>query len=231
MKTIGLVGGVGPESTIDYYRAMIAAHREQQPDGSYPSIVINSIDLNRLIGSIGNGELAAAADYLVDAVEALARAGAAFGLIGANAPHIVFDEVQRRSPIPLVSIVQATCDAAKARGFTRLGLFGARFTMQGRFYPDVFSKAGMTLATPHPDEQIYIHDKYMTELVKGVLLDDTRNELVRIAARLKERASIEALILGGTELPLILRGDTAAGLPLLDTTRIHAHSAVVQSFA
>jgi aspartate racemase len=230
MKTIGLVGGIGPESTIDYYRAMIAAYRERQADGSYPSIVINSIDLKRLIGSIGNDDLTAAADYLVDAVAALARAGAALGLIGANAPHIVFDEVQRRSPIRLVSIVQATCDAAKARGFTRLGLFGARFTMQGRFYPDVFSKAGMTLATPDPDDQIYIHDRYMTELVRGVLLDDTRNELMRIAGRLQERAGIEALILGGTELSLILRSDKAAGLPLLDTTRIHAHSAVAQAF-
>ena len=226
MNTIGVVGGIGPESTIDYYRAMIGIYRERQPDGSYPSMVINSIDANRLINMFIGNQLDAATDVLVHAIEVLAAAGARCAIIAANTPHIVFDDVQRRSPLPLVSIVQATCDAAKALGLTRLGLFGTRFTMQGRFYPDVFARAGMTIAVPEPEEQAYIHDKYMAELLKGVLIDETRNALIGIAARMKERAGVDAIILGGTELPLILRERTAAGIPLLDTTQIHARAII-----
>ena len=93
--------------------------------------------------------------------------GRSVGLLAANTPHIVFDEIRRRSPIPLVSIVEATCEAARPLGLKRLGLFGTRFTMQGNFYPDVFSEAEIALVVPQPDEQAYIHDKYMGELVKG----------------------------------------------------------------
>jgi aspartate racemase len=141
---------------------------------------------------------------------------------------MVFDEISRQSPIPLLSIVQATCDAAKALGLTRLGLFGTRFTMQGRFYPDVFGREGMTLAVPAQDEQAYIHDKYMTELVNGIIVPETRERLLGIVGRLREREGIQGLILGGTELPLILRGDMATGIPFLDTTQIHVKRIVAQ---
>jgi len=172
MKTIGIIGGIGPESTIDYYRSMIATYRKLGTDGSAPSIVINSIDLYKMLGMFQRNELGAVADYLVEELQKLAGAGADFGLVAANTPHIVFDEVRQRSPIPLISIVQATFDAAKARGFKRLGLFGTSFTMRGRFYPDVFSREGIALCVPEPDEQDYIHDKYMTELGNGIFLPD-----------------------------------------------------------
>jgi aspartate racemase len=110
------------------------------------------------------------------------------------------------------------CDAAKARGLKRVGLFGTRSTMQGRFYPDVFSGEGIALVTPGRAERDYIQDKYFGELVKGVILDETRERLVEIVAGMNEREGIEGLILGGTELSLILRGGTAGGVPVLDTT-------------
>lgn len=94
------------------------------------------------------GEFARVAEYLVAELTRLAKAGADFGLLSANTAHIVFDEVQRQSPIPLISIVQATCDAAKLRGLKKLGLFGTRFTMQGRFYPEIFSRESIALVTP-----------------------------------------------------------------------------------
>ena len=118
------------------------------------------------------------------------------GALSANTPHVVFDEIRRRSPIPLISIVEATSAAAKALGMKRLGLFGTRFTMQGRFYSDVFSREGMALVVPPADDQAYIHDKYMNELVKGVFLPETRHRLLSILDRLKEREGIEGLILG-----------------------------------
>ena len=163
MKTVGMIGGIGPESTVEYYRSIIAMYRQQKRDGSYPSIIINSIDLKKMLDLIEANELAKLTEYLVGEVQKLARAGADCGLLAANTPHIVFDEIRRGSPIPLVSIVEATCQATKALGLRRLGLFGTRFTMQGGFYPDVFSKEGITLAVPEEDEQAYIHDKYMSE--------------------------------------------------------------------
>jgi len=228
MKTIGIIGGIGPESTVEYYRLLIASYRERTQDGSYPPIVINSIDLQKVLQLVGANELAKVAEYLVREVERLARAGADVGLFASNTPHIVFDDIRRRAPIPLLSIVEATCEAARDLGLKRLGLFGTRFTMQGRFYPDVFSREGMTLAVPAPDEQAYIHDRYMSELVHGTILPETREGLLSIVDRLKERERIQGLILGGTELPLILRDVTDRGIPFLDTTTIHVRSALAQ---
>ena len=222
MKVAGIIGGIGPESTIEYYRLIIGAYRERRNDGSYPAVIINSIDLTRIVSMITANALADVTAYLVEEVKRLGRAGADFAALAANTPHVVFDEIRRRSPIPLISIVEATCDAVQQRGLKRVGLFGTRFTMQGRFYPDVFSRAGITLFVPSDDEQIWIHDKYMTELVGGNFRPETREQMLNIADRLIERHGIEGLILGGTELPLILREAVHHGIPLLDTTRIHA---------
>jgi aspartate racemase len=220
-KTIGMVGGIGPESTIDYYRLLIAAYRERHPDGSYPAMVINSVDLKTVLDLVGGGERTRLVEFLGHAVEALARAGAEVGFLASNTPHLVFDEVARRSPIPLVSIVASARERASALGLKRVGLFGTRFTMQASFYADSFAEAGIEVVAPPPQEQDYIHEKYMGELVAGILLPETRAGLLKIAQAMKTRDGIEALILGGTELPLILRGGNDLGIPFLDTAQIH----------
>ncbi|HEV2021545.1 MAG TPA: amino acid racemase [Terriglobales bacterium] len=231
MKTIGIIGGVGPESTIDYYRRVVAGYREQVRDGSYPPILINSIDLNRCVHLISAGQLAELTDYLVSEVHKLAKAGAEVGLIAANTAHIVFKEVRRQSPIPLVSIVEATCQAAKARGLKKLGLLGTRFTMQGRFYPEVFTPGGIALVTPQPAEQDYVHDKYMGELVPGIFLPETRERLLAIVDGMKEREAIQGVILAGTELPLLLRDASHKDIPFLDTAKIHVDAILAQALA
>ncbi|HXM22516.1 MAG TPA: amino acid racemase [Terriglobales bacterium] len=231
MKTIGIIGGLGPESTIEYYRWIIASYVESRPDGSSPSIIINSIDLKKLLEMVAANELAKLTEYLVSEIQRLARAGAECGLVAANTPHIVFDEVRRQSPIRLISIVEATCEAAKALGLKKLGLFGARFTMQGRFYADVFSKEGIALAVPDENDQAFIHHMYFNELVKGTVLPETRERLLTIVDRLKEREAIQGLILGGTELSLILRDPTVRDIPVLDTTKIHANAIVAQALS
>lgn len=228
MKTAGIVGGTGPESTIEYYRLIVASYREQQRDGSYPSIVINSIDMKKMLDLIGAGKLAEVTNYLSGEVQRLNRAGADFAVLAANTPHLVFDELNRQSPIPLISIIEVTCRAAKAQGLKRVGLFGTRFTMRGRFYADVLAREGLTVVTPAPDEQDYIHDKYMGELVDGIVLPETRAGLLAIVEALKAREGIDGLILGGTELPLILREADAVGIPFLDTTRLHVEQIVAR---
>src|SRR5512147_1852954 len=130
MKTLGIIGGIGPESTIVYYRPILAAYREKRPDGSAPSILINSIDLTKMLALIGKDQLTEVTNYLVEEVNRLARAGADFGLLAANTPHVVFDDVQRQSPIPLISIVKAACEEAQLLSLKKIGLFGIRPTMQ-----------------------------------------------------------------------------------------------------
>jgi aspartate racemase len=225
---LGIIGGIGPESTIEYYRQVVSIYRSRKPDGSYPSFLVNSINLTRLLDMMTTNALAEAADDLLEEVRALARAGAEFGLIAANTPHIVFDDLERRSPIPLLSIVQATCDAARTLGLKRVALFGTRFTMQGHFYPDLFAREGIEIVVPDLDDGTYIHDRYMKELIHGIFLPETRDDLLAIVDRLIDRNGIEGVILGGTELPLILRDATHRGIPLLDTTRIHVEAAVTQ---
>ncbi|MDR3749358.1 MAG: amino acid racemase [Acidobacteriota bacterium] len=227
MKTVGIIGGIGPESTIDYYRLILAGYRAHRPDDS-PSIVINSVDVNKLLDWMNGNQLSQVIDYLAEALEKLARAGADFGIIAANTPHIVFGDLQQRSPIPLISIVEATCTEAKKRGIRTIALLGTRFTMQATFYPEVFSREGIRVVVPGKDEQSYLHEKYVGELLQSVFLPETRERLLEIIRRLKEQEQIGAVILGGTELPLLLRDESAFGIPLLDTTKIHAEAVVVE---
>jgi len=228
MKTVGIIGGIGPESTVEYYRLIIQLYRQQEPDGSYPQIIINSIDMKKMLDLIGTNKLADVTVYLLGEIGKLAHAGADFGLLASNTPHVVFDALLSQSPIPLISIVEVTSQAAKKQGLKRVGLFGTRFTMQGRFYSDVLNKAGIALILPTPEEQAYIHDKYMSELVNGILLPETREGLLTIANRLRVEERIDGLILGGTELPLIMRDIEDQGIPFLDTTKLHVERVVSQ---
>jgi aspartate racemase len=228
MKTLGIIGGLGPESTIDYYGRIIALYRGRTGDGSYPQFIINSINMKKGLDFMDANNLTGMAEYLLEEINKLAQAGATFGLISANTPHIVFDEVASKSPIPLISIVEATCAAAKARKLKRLALFGTRYTMQASFYPKVFSREGIELLVPDPNGQNYIHDKYLNELVEGKFLPETRSGLLAIVDRIKADSDIDGLILAGTELPLILRDLEHNGIPFLDTTEIHCEAAVTE---
>jgi aspartate racemase len=226
MQTLGIIGGTGPETTIEYYRRLIAAYRARSGEGHAPSLVINSIDSKKVVDLVTANELGHLADYLAREVERLARAGAGLGLIAANTPHLVFDEVQSRSAIPMLSIVTATRDAAAAAGLRRLALFGTRFTMQAAFFPEIFKARQIALVMPNEAEQDYIHDKYMNELFANIILPETGEGLLAIVRAMKEREQVDGLILGGTELSLILREPMAVGLPVLDTTQIHVEAAV-----
>ena len=226
MKTLGMIGGVGPESTIDYYKNIIAMYRERRPDGHYPQFVINSIDLQKGIDFLEANDLAGMTDFLLAEIQQLPRAGAEFGIIAANTPHIVFEEVKAKSPIPFISIVEASCDYARARSLKRLALFGTRYTMQADFYQKVFRRKGIELVAPETKDQDYIHEKYFAELVPGIFLPQTRENLLAVVDRMKAKIDIEGVLLAGTELALILRGESHNGIALLDTGKIHCQAAV-----
>jgi aspartate racemase len=226
MKTVGLIGGVGPESTIEYYRFIIDEYRARKNDDTYPSIIINSVDVNKYVALATANRFDKFADELVVEIDRLARAGADFAALAANTPHIVFPELQRRSTVPLVSIVEATCDKARQLEFKRVALLGTKFTMKGGFYQEVFARAGIDLIVPNEAEQNYIHEKYIGELLKNIFTDDTRAGLLAIIDQLRQRDRVEAAILGGTELPLILRDSERGNIKFLDTTKIHVEKIV-----
>jgi aspartate racemase len=230
MKTLGIVGGIAPGSTVDYYRLLVTGYREQRQDGSYPSILINSIDLKRLLDLVDDNRLGELTDWLVREIERLARAGADFALLASNTPHIVFEDLSRRAPIPLLSIVEAARDTAVELGLRTVGLLGTRFTMQGRFYPDAFAQRGIAVRTPSPDDQTYVHERYIRELIPGELRPDTRRQFLEIIERLRQDGA-EGVLLAGTELPLLLREADPGTVQLLDTTRIHVSRAVAALLA
>lgn len=231
MKTLGIVGGIAPESTVDYYRGIVSLYRERLGDGSYPSVIINSIDLKKLLDLIGAGNRAEATQYLLSEVTRLAKAGADFCLFASNTPHLLFEDLERGSPVPLLSIVEAACDAASALGVEKVALLGTRFTMQGGFYPKVFARRRIDVVVPGPDEQDYVHDRYMAELVNGIYRAETRERMAVIMERLRKQEGIQAVILGGTELPLLFRDGPQPDILLLDTTKIHVERAVTRLLA
>ena len=216
MKRIGIVGGIGPESTIEYYRLLIAER--------HLAITIDSVEVQALLDFMQAGALPKVADYLVTAVNRLAGGGADVAIIAANTPHIVFDEVARRAPIPMVSIVEAAAEHIASLGLSRVALLGTRYTMEGRFYQDVFTRRGIPLVIPSDADRAFVHDRYINEFLKNIFSPETRAGLIAVIDRMVERDRIEAVILGGTELPLILTGDSHQGVRLLDTTRIHVRA-------
>ncbi len=216
---------------MEYYRRLIALYRQKITDGSYPQIVLNSINLTEMLAMLSANQLPELTQFLLGHLETLARAGADFAVIAANAPHLVFAELEHRSAIPLLSIVQATADRAKDLGLRNLALFGAKFTMQASFYPDVFSRHSISLAVPNAQEQDYIHEKYFGELVHGTVLAETRQRLIGIVESMKSRDGINGLIVGGTELSLIFREAEVCGIPVLDTTQIHVEAAISRMLA
>lgn len=224
MASVGIVGGLGPESTIDYYRRMIEAWQRDDPS-SAPSIVIDSLDVQLGLRLVEH-DRPALVEYLLDSLRRLAGAGVDFAAMTANTPHIVFDELAARSPLALVSIVEACACEARRRGLKRLALLGTRFTMEAPFYPQVFTRFGLELVAPNEAERSWIHERYVGELLEGDFRDDTRRRISSIVARLRDEEHVDAVVLGGTELPLLLTSPTVAGLPALDTTALHVEAIV-----
>jgi len=224
MKIVGIIGGLGPESTVDYYRRIIQVWRETD-SSSYPSIMIDSLDVETGIRLVTNDH-PALIEYLSSSIDRLTRAGVDFITMAANTPHIVFDELAGRSTLPMMSIVEACADEAQRRGYKRLLLLGTRFTMEGPFYPATFGRRGLEVVIPAKADRDWVHEKYIGELLVGNFGDETRERFLDLIARLRDEDHPDALILGGTELPLLLKADVLAGLPTLDTTELHVRAIV-----
>jgi aspartate racemase len=225
-RVLGIVGGTGPESTIDYYRSLVAIWQRRRPDGSYPRVVIDSVEAGRVFRQLGDGDFAELGRTVGATLRELAAAGCGRALLASNAVHLAFEHIDPPSPIPLIHIVDVARDAAVADGHHRLGLIGTRFVMQSPLYTDRFEPAALAIVTPRAGEQETVHHIYVGELVLGQFHAHSRERLIALIATMRDRDEIDGLILGGTELALTLTEPTYADVPILDTARLHVEAAV-----
>jgi len=226
MKMAGIIGGIAPASTIEYYRLIISGFRERTNTKEYPRILINSINMTRMLDLVEHSKFDELTDVLSSEIKRLEAGGADFAALASNTPHIIFEQLRKKADIPLISIVEETCKKARVSGCKKAGLFGTKFTMQGGFYQKVFAHSGIDIQIPDSRAREYIHDIYMNELVNGIFLENTKTRLVQIAESMRNTAGIDAVILGGTELPLILKESDLNGLAVLNTTQIHVESLI-----
>ena len=225
MKKIGIIGGLGPESTVDYYKQIISAFNTKYADLAYPEIIVYSANLNEFMEFINKKQWQKISGWLLEKIRTIHQAGAEFAAIASNTPHIVFDEIKEKSPIPLLSIVEETCNKIKEMGLKNVGLMGTKLTMETDFYKKPFISKGISVVVPSREEQQLINHKLFSEIELGIFKDSTREELLAIAKRMVDENGIDSLILGCTELPLILTEDKY-GIPFLNTSAIHCESII-----
>lgn len=224
MKKIGIIGGLGPEATVDYYKEITNAFKNENGDLNYPEIIIYSVNMSLFLGLMNTGKFEQAITYLSDKIESLRLAGADFAAISANTPHQFFDQIKERAVIPLISIVEATRAEAKRQGFKRPGLFGTGLTMNAPFFHEVFKRENIEVILPNKEDKELINQKLFSEIELGIFKDETRHLLIGIIEKMVREQQIDSLILGCTELPLILTAETYASIPVLNTTKIHVES-------
>jgi aspartate racemase len=226
VRKIGIVGGLGPESTLEYYRGIISAFNRQGGGYEYPEIIIYSMNLGDVLAMFDSEDWGRLAGSLLEALTALHRAGAEFAAIASNTPHIVWDRIQPSSSLPLVSIVETVCREAIRTGVKRPALLGTSLTMRADYYHRRLSRDGIEAVSPKPEEQALVQHLLDTEIEKGVFKDETRDRLLAIVNRMRAEDGIDSAILGCTELPLILP-EPEYGVPFLNTTNLHI-SAIVE---
>ena len=223
MKKLGLIGGTGPESTIEYYRQI--EHGVQRQTGRFPNLVIESLSVFDVLDYCEHEDYEGLTEYLLKGFGCLAAAGAEFACLTGITPHIVFDRLQEKSPLPLISIIETACERAKTEQYSKIALLGTYPTMRGRFFQDVFERAGIDVIIPNEDEMLYIKEKIETELELGIVDQKTQEGLCRIINRLSREESIQAVVLGCTELPAIL-DDKVTCVPCLDVMKIHVEKLI-----
>jgi aspartate racemase len=223
-KRIGILGGMSPESTVAYYEYITRTYTERFGDYGYPEILIYSVSFQPFVDWPNQDRWDLVAQGLSEAAQKLAAAGADLLLIATNTMHLVFDEVQASVDLPMLSLLDATGEAILARGLRTVGLLGTRFTMEKTFYQDALARQGIEVLLPDAVDRAYVNRVIYDELVAGQVRDESRVGYLAVIRKLVDRGA-EGVILGCTEIPLLVI-EADAGIPLFDTTTIHAEAAL-----
>ena len=225
MKKIGIIGGLGPESTIDYYKGIISGLQKYNTK-DYPEIIIESVNMNKVLNYLELENYEEIIDYLSKANTNLAKSNASFSVIASNTPHIVFDEVNNLSSIPMISIVEETFKKVKNDNLQIIGLIGTKFTMEKDFYKKKFINEDIKIVVPDQNQQEYINKTILEEVEYGIVKEETKKNYLNIINKMKEKENIKGLILGCTELHLILNYQDDKDIKFYNTTEIHIESII-----
>jgi aspartate racemase len=223
-KRIGILGGMSPESTSEYYEHITRTYTKRFGDYGYPEIIIYSVSFQPYVDWPNEDRWDLVAQGLSEAAQRLEAAGADFIIIATNTMHLVFDQVQASVNVPMLSLLEAVSEAILARGKKTVGLLGTNFTMEKTFYQDALARKNIAVLIPDADDREYVNDVIYNELVAGQIRDESRAGFVAIIKKLVARG-VEGVILGCTEIPLLV-SEADAGIPLFDTTAIHAEAAL-----
>ena len=225
MKKVGLVGGIGPASTPEYYMGIINGYRNKTGDTHYPEIIIYSIDMTEMLSNIGKDSWDKVIAQLSHALEKLSIAGADFAAIASNTPHLMFNEIKQRSPLPLISIVEETCRFIRDAQYQRVLTIGTLFTMKSGLYTAPLKEQGVRSLLPSDKEQEEIYSLFYPNLENGIVIAEDKKKMLALLNRIISEQNADSLILGCTELPLMIKQEDLA-IPVIDTTHIHIESIV-----
>lgn len=224
-RIIGIIGGIGPESTVDYYRGIIQRYREHSGSNNFPNILINSINMSEMLLRIDAIDYNGICDLLLDSIERLKSAGASVIAISSNTVHAVYDRLASLSPLPIISIVEATCKEASDLGLRKVLLIGTQFTMQSQFYQTTFSNSSINIIVPKLEERELIQTIIFSELEEGIVSQESKKSILEICNKLITNEKCDGIILGCTELPLMFHANDF-DIETLNTTSIHIEAIV-----
>lgn len=226
MKQIGIIGGLGPESTVEYYQSIIKKYQGKKDSLQVlPELYINSINMYNIFKYITEERMDDLIEYLGNAARKLELLDVDGIIIAANTPHLVFEEVQKQVEVPMLSIVDAAVEAVENQGAENIGLLGTKFTMEQDFFKKPFKEKGKNIYVPEESTQQYLHEKIVSELENGIVNPETKKEFERITREMIEQHKLDTMILGCTELPMILSEEDFS-IPFLDTMQVHVDKVV-----
>lgn len=220
MKKIGLVGGTGPESTLMYYKELNTRIDQLTEGKAMPDLAIESVDFRKAWAYVSNGEKDNLADYLSEKVSCLKSTGCEVISLTAGTMHLVINEIEKKTGVSLVSIPKAVADEASSKGYTKVGLLGTIFTMEQDYMKKDLIDAGIEVCIPGKEDRELVAKRIFEELELGIVKEETLKEFQDLISKMKNEQGIQAVILGCTELPLLLN-EKNSPLPILDSVEIH----------
>lgn len=225
MKKIGLVGGTGPESTLMYYKELNSRTDKITNGTQMPDIVIESVDFRKAWNFVSSERYDLLKDYLEEKIKCLKNSGAEVISLTAVTMHMVYEELVKETGVSLISIPKSVCKEAKAKGYKKILLLGTIFTMEQDYMKKDFREAGIEVFVPDEDDRDLVAKRIFEELELGIVKESTLKEFQSIIDKMRDQCGVEAVVLGCTELPLLLNSNNCS-IPCLDSVEIHINDLI-----
>lgn len=228
MKKIGLVGGIGPASTIEYYRELIRLYQSEIQQDRYPEIVIDSVNMTKHNQVIAQKNYDLLAEYIIESIENLKAAGAEMAAVTANTEHIVWNKICNRLPLPTVNVLDVVTEEIEKQQYKKILILGTEWTMESKLFETVILKAGGCPITPNDEDQKEIGKLIYPNLENGIVILEDKKRMLSIIEKYYKHFGIDAVLLGCTELPIMIQASDLK-VSVINTTRLHIRKILAQS--